>query len=112
VSMALGVFAVSDSSRWLEVRVLEVWVLDAWGLGGWAEVRGRNLSTTCSSSETMGRWVFNADDPRKNPEGLHSMPSALPTSNLAGRGTAIPSRKIWNPTRMPAQPCFGSRPIM
>ena len=33
--------------------------------GGWAEVRGRNLSTTCSSSEIMGRWVFTAADPRK-----------------------------------------------
>ena len=29
-------------------------------LGGRAEVRGRNLSTTCSSSEIMGRWVFTA----------------------------------------------------
>jgi hypothetical protein len=28
-------------------------------------VRGRNLSTTCSSSEIMGRWVFTAADPRK-----------------------------------------------
>ena len=31
--------------------------------GGCAEVRGRNLSTRCSSSEVMGRWVFNAAGP-------------------------------------------------
>jgi len=31
--------------------------------GGCADVRGRNLSTRCSSSEVMGRWVFNAAGP-------------------------------------------------
>ena len=37
-----------------------------WGFpGGCAEVRGRNLSTRCSSSEGMGRWVFTADGVRR-----------------------------------------------
>jgi hypothetical protein len=41
------------------------WLASSRPPGGWAEVRGRNLSTTCSSSEIMGRWVFTAADPRK-----------------------------------------------
>jgi hypothetical protein len=45
----------------------------------------------------MGRWVFNAADPREILK-FHSMAAALPTSNLAGRGAAIHLRHVpWNP---------------
>ncbi len=46
--------------------------------GGWAEVRGLNLSTTCSSSEIMGRWVFTAPIREKSCAFL-STAAALPT---------------------------------
>jgi hypothetical protein len=44
----------------------------------------------------MGRWVFNAADPREI-QKFHSMTAALPTSNLAERGAAIHLRNVqWN----------------
>ena len=78
--------------------------------GGWAEVRGRNLTTTCSLSLCMGSWGFTAVGPRR----LWSCEAPGRASNIkcwCASMQAVPAESM-EPSVSRQGAYFGSRPIM